>query len=133
MARFDFPKEKGLQTYSAVYVPSTKGVNKKITQSEFNKRISETQKFLSKEFGGATADKRKGLFKTRGGKIVKEDVAVVENYSTFSDWKKHDQTIRKFLKKKAKKWGQESIAMEFEAPNKQRRMIFVKNKLAKVA
>jgi hypothetical protein len=125
MARFDFPKEKGLQTYSAIYVPSTRDVDKKISNKAFSKRVKETQRFLSNKFGGSTTDWRVGTYKARKGNIVKEDVAIVENYSDFEDWKKKDQDVRNFLKKKRKSWKQESLSFEFEAPNQARKLVFV--------
>lgn len=125
MARFDFPREKGLQTYSAIYVPSTRDVDKKISNKAFNRRVQETQKFLSDKFGGSTTDRRVGTYVSRKGKLVREDVAIVENYSDFNDWKRKDQNVRSFLKKKKKDWKQESLSFEFEAPRQARKLVFV--------
>lgn len=123
--KFDFPKEKGLETYTAIYVPSTKDVNKPISKEQHERRISEVRNFLTKTFGGTSTDKRVGSYTAHNGKVVKENVAVVENFSEFKDWEKHDQEIEKFIKQKAKEWGQESISFEFEAPHKPRRLVFV--------
>jgi hypothetical protein len=125
MATFDFPKQKGLQTYSAIYVPSTKDVDKKISKGAFDKRVKETQKFLSDKFGGSTTDRRVGTYTSRKGKLVREDIAIVENYSDYEDWKKKDKVVRNYLKKKRKAWKQESLSFEFEAPNKARKLVFV--------
>lgn len=122
---FDFPKEKGLQTYSAIYVPSTQDVDKKISKKKFSDRVQQVQKFMSREFGGTTTDRRVGTYMAKSGKVVKEDVAIVENYSDFKDWEKKDEIIRNFIKRLGKKWGQESISFEFEAPKKARRLVFV--------
>lgn len=133
--KFDFPKAKGLQTYSAIYVPSTKRKDKKISKKEFDKRITETERFVAKEFGGASAVKKSGIYKIKSGKVVSENIAVVENYSRFSDWKRKDQEIEKFIKKKAGEWEQEAIAFEFESPNSARKLVMVeadKNRLNKV-
>jgi hypothetical protein len=122
---FDFPKEHGLSTYSAIYVPSTKGVNKKISEGAFSKRITETQRFMTKEFGGTTTDREVGTYTAKSGSVVKERVAKVENYSSFTDWKKKDTKVRKFVKDKAKEWGQESISFEFEAPHRPKKLVFI--------
>jgi len=132
----DFPKEKGLQTYTAIYVPSTKDVNKKISKREHEKRITEVRNFLTKTFGGTSTDKRIGSYTSHGGRVVQENVAVVENFSDFKDWEKHDEEIHRFIQAKAKQWGQESISFEFEAPKKPRRLVFVsaaKRKLKEVS
>ena len=121
----DFPKEKGLQTYTAVYVPSTQDVDKKISKGKFNKRIADVQEFLTKKFGGTTTSTEVGTYQAQSGNIVKEKVAKVENFSDFTDWKKQDEDVMKFVEKMAKKWGQESLSFEFEAPRKARRLVFV--------
>lgn len=122
---FDFPKDKGLQTYSAIYVPSTQDVDKKITKKQFRQRVADVQGFLTREFGGTTTDNEVGTYQAKSGKIVTEKVAKVENFSDFQDWKTKDEKIREYIAKMAKKWGQESISFEFEAPHKARKLIFV--------
>lgn len=121
----DFPREKGLQTYTAIYVPSTQDVNKPISRAEHERRVKEVRNFLTKKFGGTSTDKRIGSYTSNKGRVVQENVAVVENFSDFHDWEKHDEEIHKFVQAKAKQWGQESISFEFQAPDKPRRLIFV--------
>ena len=90
--RFDFPKEKGLQTYTAIYVPSTKDVNRKISKKEHEKRVAEVRNFLTRKFGGTSTDKRVGSYTSHGGRVVQEDVAVVatdwisKNQSRIDQW-----------------------------------------------
>jgi len=132
----DFPREKGLQTYTAIYVPSTQDVSRKISKKQHEKRVSEVRNFLTRTFGGTSTDKRIGSYTSHGGRVVQENVAVVENFSDFRDWEKHDEEIHRFIQQKAKQWGQESISFEFEAPKKPRRLVFVspsKNKLKQVS
>lgn len=130
--RFDFPKDKGYQTYSAIYVPSTQDVGKKISKTQHNKRITQVSNFMTKKFGGTTVVCGTGTYTTNNGKkIVREKVAIVENYSPFPDWKKKDQDVQKFVQNKAKQWGQESIGVEFESAKKPRRIVFVSAKKQK--
>lgn len=123
--RFDFPKGKGYQTYSAIYVPSTKDVNKKITQREHEKRIDDVRRFMTTKFGGTTTVKGVGSYTSKKGHVVKENVAIVENYSEYKDWKKKDQDVKGFVQEKAKEWGQESVSVEFASPHKTHRIVFV--------
>jgi hypothetical protein len=125
----DFPKEKGYQAYSAVYVPSTKNKNQPIRPSEHEKRAREVANFMTREFGGSTSVKGKGQYTESEGKhkgrIDRENVIIVENFSDYSDYKKKDEKVKAFLEQKAKEWGQESVAFEFEAPDKARRSVLV--------
>ena len=123
--RFDFPKGKGMQTYSAIYVPSTQDVNKKITPREHEKRVDDVRRFMTTKFGGTTTVKGVGSYTSKKGQVVKENVAIVENYSDYKDWKASDQDVENFVQSRAKKWGQESISVEFAAPHKTHRIIFV--------
>lgn len=124
--RFDFPKDKGLQTYSAIYVPTTQDVDKKITPSQEKTRVNTVRNYMTKKFGGTTTVKGIGAYTTqKGKKVVTEKVYIVENFSDPKDWRAKDQDVQKFVQKKAKAWGQESVGFEFEAPHYQRRITFV--------
>jgi len=126
--RFDFPKEKGYSTYSAIYVPSTQDVNKKINAKKFEHRITQVRNFMTNKFGGTTTVRGVGSYTAKSGKVVAEKVAVVENFSSQKDWKANDQDVEKFVHGKAKEWGQESVSFEYEAPRKTRRIVFVSPK-----
>lgn len=134
--KFDFPKEKGLETYSAIYVPATQDVNKPITKKEHERRANKVRNFLNRRFGGTTSVSAVGSYTDSKGRIIKEPVIKVENFSDYSDYIKHDKEIRNFIEKETNSWGQESILYEFESPKKPRRVVFVsssKRKLKDVA
>lgn len=123
-----FPHDKGLTTRTAIFVPSTKHGNQKISKKEFNARVSETQNFLNKEFGGTTSVRAVGAYTIKGkkDKLIKEDVVVVENFSTPADYKKHQKAVEKFTENKQKVWTQDSIGFELQQPKKPLSLHFVK-------
>lgn len=120
-----FPKEKGLETYSAIYVPSTQDVNKKITPAQHQRRANEVRNFMNKQFGGTTSVRALGSYTDSKGRVVNEPVIVVENFSDIKDYEHHDRKIHKFVQSRARSWGQESVSYEFEAPRYPRRLVFV--------
>jgi hypothetical protein len=129
MTKFDFPKEKGLETYSAIYVPSTRAKSIPISRRQHEKRASEVRDFMTRTFGGTTSVRAIGSYKFEEKNkeiVVKEPVIIVENFSDFSDYKKHDQQIRAFVEEKAKEWEQVEVSYEFESQKKPRRLVFVK-------
>ena len=96
----------------AIHVPST-NYDKKISEPAFKKRIENTAKELSNRFGGDTAVRGKGDY-TSDGKLIREDVVVIESSMTEDDYKKNKRAIGNFIKEKQKKWKQESIGYSFE-------------------
>lgn len=114
--KLDFPKAPDLTTRVAIYVPSTIDGVKPITTKEFAKRVSRTQRFLNKLFGGTTRVRAQGSYVMRGGKLVKENVAVVESFTTPKSWLKEDKRVLGWVMNKKKKWGQESVSFEYESP-----------------
>ena len=133
---FDFPKEKGFQTRSAIYVPSTKDMSNPVSPKEFQRRTKEVKLFLNRRFGGSTTDKVVGSFTSSKGKLINEPVTVVEHFTDFKKWKNYDKEVQKFLLKKQKEWGQESIGFEFQSAKKPRRFLFVapsRRKLKEIA
>ena len=111
----DFPKGKGNNIHIVILVPSTKGIDKKITKKQFKLRIKSVVKFLRKKFGGSTRIRGVGDFSSQElGKPVQEQIAKVETFTTTRNYNKADKNIRTFLKNKKKSWGQESIGYEFE-------------------
>lgn len=117
--RFDtpFPNRKGtfhLPIRTGIIVPSTKDTDKPISKEQFNKRISETRQFLSDTNGGFTSVRAVGGFTDKKGNLVKEDVVVVESFSTKDNFVKNRPNVRNFLMRKGKEWKQENIGYEFE-------------------
>lgn len=111
---FDFPKGQGNSIHVVITVPSTRDIDKKISENEFHRRIKETVNFLRSTLRGSTKLMGIGNYKSDDlNKSVTERVAKVEAYTTKEDYNKYDQKIERWLKKKKKQWGQESIAYTY--------------------
>lgn len=112
-----FQTRKGvfhLPVRTAVIVPSTTRKDKKISRADFQKRINETRRFLAKKNGGYTSVRARGGYVTKNGKLIKEDVAIVESFATKEAFSKNKAAVAAFLKAKGKSWGQESMGYEHE-------------------
>ncbi|MBN1682821.1 hypothetical protein JW865_04640 [Candidatus Bathyarchaeota archaeon] len=96
----------------SINVPST-NYDKKISVEAFRKRAENTAKELSNKFGGDTAIKGKGDY-TSDGKLIREDVVIIESSMTTADYEKKKSEIENFIKEKKKEWNQESIGYSFE-------------------
>jgi len=113
--KLDFPTGRGNNIHIIIYVPSTIGIDKKISKEQFDKRIKSVIDFLRDKFGGSTKIKASGdYYSDELKKPVKERVAKVEAFTTKRDYYKADKEIRKFLKEKKKSWSQEAISYEYE-------------------
>jgi len=99
---------------TGIIVPSTKNTDKPISNKEFQKRVTETRQFLSNTNGGFTSVRAVGGFTDEKGNLVKEDVVVVESFSTKDNFVKNRPKVRKFLRRKGKEWKQESMGYEHE-------------------
>lgn len=114
----DFPTNKelaeGYPLRIAIIIPSTRGKNKRITTTRFNKRVREARDFYTKLFGGATINTATGSYTTRNGQVIQERVAVIEIYTTTSAWNRQDLKVKRWLLDKKKNWEQESMGFEFE-------------------
>lgn len=113
-----FSKKKGifhLPVRTAIIVPSTTSKDKKISREAFQKRINETRKFLSDKNGGYTSVRGLGGFTDDDtGRLIKEDVAIVESFATTDDFKNNKAAVEEFLKQKGKAWGQKSMGYQHE-------------------
>ena len=107
-----------LSQENAIYVPSKDKNNNEISQKELDKRISETENFLSRLYGGFTRfDDYGGYKKLKGknkGKIMKEHGARVASFASQEQMfsKNHNRRLKNFLLKKQKEWNQESMGYE---------------------
>lgn len=99
---------------TAIIVPSTTNKDEKISRADFQKRINETRAFLSRKNGGYTSVRGVGGYVKQDGGLVKENVAVVESYTTKQDFVKNKKAVESFLKRKGREWGQESMGYEHE-------------------
>lgn len=98
-----------------VFVPSTKGINKKISSAEFQKRINEVKHKLDLLFGGETTIKAKGSYYSKDlNKYVDENSAMVETYAKKSDWEKKKNSFKSWVKSLKLKYGQESMGIIIE-------------------
>ena len=95
-----------LTTHLIIYVPSTSG--------NFEQRVEETQKFLTRLFGGTTEQGGIGTYVGKQRKVIKEDVAKVEVFTTPSLWESKKDALLKWLRSKKKAWRQEELAVEYE-------------------
>lgn len=105
-------KSTSLPVQVGVVVPSTR-FDKKISPEAFRKRVEQTAKDFSSRFGGDTAIRGKGDY-TSDGKLIREDVVLIEASMTKNDYLKNKSDIEKFIVDKQKLWDQESIGYSFE-------------------
>lgn len=105
----------GIIVPSTVNIKLKNGEQKKIKPQKFKERIQETIRFLNR-FGGTTTYSGKGSYTmSKTGKVVKEQVAVVETYAEIRAYRKYDIDVYNWLKRKCKKenWHQETIGFTF--------------------
>lgn len=92
-----------------IYVPSTVEVDKEFDSQEY---VERTLKFLSSEFGGATATKALGAWVTSSGALVKESVTMVFAYTGQQQLEKSIDSVYDFCLAMKKELAQEAIALE---------------------
>jgi len=97
----------------SIYVPSTKAHSKKLTKPEFNKRIVVTKKFMDNTFGGDTSVRSVGGY-TDDGKLITEDIAIVESSTTNKAFNKKKKELNEFVKMKQKVWEQDTLGYKIE-------------------
>lgn len=108
-------KVKKLPIEQAIIIPSTKGADKSISQTEMNKRVNAVRKFLSQKFGGYTSVKGMGgWYSDDKKKLIKEDIVKVTGFSSIKDYKRNKNVLAKQISKWGNKWGQESMGYEKE-------------------
>jgi len=108
-----------LPIQQAVLVPSTNKQQKFIGTPAFKKRTKETEDFLAKLYGGFTKTEGLGGYsmdkvkdKPKLGKVViKERANMVTAFSQKQDFEAGKKDLRKYLKDKKKKWGQDSMGV----------------------
>ena len=97
-----------------IYVPSTQGVDGKITEEEFKKRRDETARILVNLFGGCRESIVNGRYVDDDGEVVLEEVAAVTGFGEAEDYATKRQQFLEWLLAKKAEWGQEAIGFEFE-------------------
>lgn len=119
----DKAKEKLKDTFQlpieiAVYIPSTKNVDTKISKKEFDKRIDEAEIWLGRLWGGYSAEENDGGFVSGKGdterKLIREDVVKITCFCQAEGFDRKFDLLLKKLSYWAKEWEQESIGLEVE-------------------
>lgn len=98
----------------AVYVPSTKDVDKNISATELRARVKEVEKYLAETFGGFTSAEKVGGYLSSKSSIVTEKVIPVTAFATRDSFRSNKSKLINKMSVWAKIWGQEAIGFEFE-------------------
>lgn len=97
-----------------VYVPSTQGVDGKISEEQFRARRDETARLLVTLFGGCRETIVNGRYLDDAGEVVLEEVAAITGFGEAEDYASKRQQFLDWLLAKKAEWGQEAIGFEFE-------------------
>lgn len=93
----------------AVYVPSTKEINKVFDNTEY---LQLTIKEMSKDFGGATTQRVLGAWLSQNDGIVQEEITIVYSYCTMQQLKENLQRIKNLCEFLKNELQQEAISLE---------------------
>lgn len=96
-----------------VYVPSTQG-DRVIDAEEFRMRRNETAALLVTLFGGCRESLATGRYRSVGGEIIAEEVAVLTGFGDADDFGEKRRQFLEWLIDKRIAWGQEALGFEFE-------------------
>ena len=96
-----------------VYVPSTQG-DRVISADDFAERRNETATLLVSLFGGCREALATGRYRSKGGEIVAEEVAVLTGFGEADDFGRKRHDFLEWLISKRVEWGQEALGFEFE-------------------
>lgn len=99
-----------LTQHLVVLVPSTSGTRRVGIEA----RVAETQRFLTKLFGGTTRVNAVGTYTGKGGTVVKERISEVEIYTTPEGWEEQREALLGWLRSKKRAWNQEELAIKYE-------------------
>ncbi len=98
----------------AFYVPSTQGLDGKITRVHHETRTRQVAVILTELFGGATTSRNQGYYKANSGQIVVEDVNIVIAFTSDDTLATGSQKLLQLAQNKAQEWRQESILVEID-------------------
>lgn len=98
----------------AVYVPSTQGLDGKVTPAEHKQRVAAVAGKLSELFGGATSYKAQGYYKAKNGKLIIETVEIVLAFSSDTDLEEKSQELLTYTQEQTRAWEQESVLLEID-------------------
>ena len=99
---------KKLDKVIKIIVPSTINVNEPInTDSQVNDCLT----FLTNVFGGATAEKAMGAWKSLSGEIVKEDVTICYSFTDRETQERNFISVLMYCDKLKKELNQEPVSL----------------------
>jgi hypothetical protein len=98
----------------AVYVPSTKGADEIISNTEFKSRIKQVEVFLSNLFGGFSKTDVDGGYMSSEKGLITEDVAKVTAFGQREDFESKIPKLMEQISQWCEEWTQESMGFEFE-------------------
>jgi hypothetical protein len=93
----------------AIYVPSTNNVNVATDNSE---QVTETLKFLSGCFGGATSTDAIGCWESETEGLIRERIVVCFAYCNSDSLDKHINLVVDYCEKLKREMLQEAISLE---------------------
>jgi hypothetical protein len=97
-----------------LYVPSTQGENRVVRKPEQKKRLVDAEQKMSRIFGGITEVDATGRWYNGKGRFVREPIGKVTSYTTPEAFEKGRADFEKYVRQIGRKYGQTSLAMEFE-------------------
>lgn len=97
----------------SITVPSTQGADKKLSNSDFKKRVQEVKKWIVDRYYGDTSTLSKGDY-TDKGKLIEEDVAVINVSTSPEDYKKNMNQLGEYIKSLRNKYEQRQMAYSVE-------------------
>jgi hypothetical protein len=98
----------------AVYVPSTKGADEIISNTEFKSRIKQVEVFLSNLFGGFSKSDVDGGYMSSEKGLITEDVAKVTAFGQRENFESKLPKLMEQISQWCEEWTQESMGFEFE-------------------
>jgi len=102
-----------LSVQFSINVPTTKDEDKPLTQKEIERRVNQTELFLTRNFGGKTSTKSSGGYMLNG-KVIQEPIIQVQSSMSKTKYRQLKVKLEKFIKDKQKEWSQHTIGYSFE-------------------
>ena len=107
--------ENKLPVQVGFIVPSTKEHDVKISKKEFDKRVEEQKKYMSKLFKGDTSVKTIGSYwDGESKKWIKEDGVLVQSSMSVEKYNKEIKELTEYIEDMRKKYGQDTILVKVE-------------------
>jgi len=98
----------------SITIPSTQDIDENIGTKKMKIRLKEEKKWLVKRFQGDTTYSAKGDYNTKTGKLIEEDVGVINVSTTKKDYEKHKAELAEHIKELRERYGQKQMAYNLE-------------------